>query len=332
MLRFEHIEYLWLLLLIPFCIFIYFMWYQYKKKQLKKLGDFVLIQNMMPQYNSSISKLNLSIWLLGIFCIVLSLANLQGAASAQKVMRKGSDLFVLLDVSKSMWAQDEKPNRLEKAKQLIQKLIEKIPDNRLGLILFAGRSYLSVPMTTDISAFKMNLAVASPDVVPTQGTVIGDAIEMAIESMGSKESNYKSMLLISDGEDHDPEALKQSKKATELGIVIHTVAVGSEEGATIPDPKTGEIKKDENGQDVITKVNVDILKEIANNTQGTFIHLSNTEQNASAIATQINNIEQKNISEAMLIDYKSYYPYFLSIGLLLIGLQFILPLKKMIKK
>lgn len=332
MLRFEHMEYLWLLLFIPFCIMIYFFWYQNKKKQLKKLGDIALVQNMMPQYKSSISKFNLSILLLGIFCIVLSLANLQGGATSQKVIRKGSDLFVLLDVSKSMWAQDEKPNRLEKAKQLIQKLIEKIPNNRLGLILFAGRSYLSVPMTTDISAFKMNLAVASPDIVPTQGTVIGDAIEMAIESMDSKESNYKSILLISDGEDHDPEALKQSKKATDLGIVIHTVAVGSEEGTTIPDPKTGENKKDENGQDIITKVNVGILKEVAHNTQGTFVHLSNTEQNANELATQINNIEQKNISEAMLIDYKSYYPYFLSIGLLLISLQFILPLKSMIKK
>lgn len=332
MLRFEHIEYLWLLLLIPFCILVYFFWQQYKKIQLKKLGDLALVYNMMPQYKSSITIWNLSIWLLGIFCIVLSLANLQGAATSQKVLRKGSDLFVLLDVSKSMWAQDEKPNRLEKAKQLIQKLIEKIPDNRLGLILFAGRSYLSVPITTDISAFKMNLAVASPDIIPTQGTVIGDAIQMAIESMGNKESNYKSILLISDGEDHDPEAISQAKKAVDLGIVIHTVAVGSEEGTTIPDPKTGENKKDENGNEIITKVNINILKEIASNTQGTFIQLSNTEQNATEIASQINSIEQKNISEALMIDYKSYYPYFLSVGLLLIGLQFFLPLKSIRKK
>jgi Ca-activated chloride channel family protein len=236
--------------------------------------------------------------------------------------------MIALDVSKSMLAQDLSPNRLEKAKQFIARLLEKLGNDRIGLITFAGRAYVSVPLTVDMSALKMNLAGASPTQVPTQGTVIGEAISMARQSFNAKETKYKSIILISDGEDHDEGVADEVKKAVGEGIMINTVGIGSPEGSPIFDPETRANKRDEKGDEVISKLNEKELQEIASAAQGVYLRLGNTDAAADAIAKQISSTEQKNFGDNIFTDYNSYYQYFIGIALLLILIEFFIPEQK----
>ena len=218
MLRFQHIEYLWFLLDIPLMIVIYIVWLKQRQAKLLKIGDLQLVNELLPNYSQRRNTIKFTLLVLALFFGVISLANLQSGARSEKVSRKGIDVMIALDVSKSMLAKDVSPNRLEKSKQFILRLLEKLSNNRIGLIIFAGKAYTSVPLTVDISALKMNLSTANPDMVPTQGTVLGDAISMASESFNSKETKYKSIVLISDGEDHDETAIDQVKKAVDEAL------------------------------------------------------------------------------------------------------------------
>lgn len=330
MLRFQHIEYLWLLWLIPVCVLIYFAWQKARVKRIKKIGDTFLVNKMMPNYSKKRNLFRFVLFCLSLFFGIVALANLQAGARSEKVERKGIDVMIALDVSKSMLAKDESPNRLEKSKQFLNKLMEKLSNNRIGLILFAGRAYTSVPLTVDISALKMNLSTANPDIVPTQGTVLGEAIDMARQSFNAKETKYKSIVLISDGEDHDETAIDEVKKAVNEGIMINTVGVGSVVGSPIFDEETKENKRDEKGNEIISKLNEEELKNIAQNGQGIYMHLQNTENTAQAIANQINTIEQKNFGDSLFVDYNSYFQYFLAASILLMLIEFLIPDRKKI--
>jgi len=259
---------------------------------------------------------------------VIGLANLQAGSRTEKIERKGIDVMVALDVSKSMYAKDISPNRLERAKQFVARLLEKLGNDRIGLILFAGRAYVSVPLTVDIAALKMNLAGASPSQVPTQGTVIGEAVRMARESFNTKETKYKSIILISDGEDHDEGAADEVKKAVGEGIMINTIGVGSTEGSLVFDPETNQNKRDENGNEVISKLNEKELQDIASAGQGIYLRLANTDAAADAVAKQISSTEQKNFGDNIFTDYNSYFQYFLAITVLLILIEFFIPERK----
>lgn len=267
---------------------------------------------------------------LAVFFAIVGLANLQSGARSEKVQRKGIDVIIALDVSKSMLARDVAPNRLEKSKLFILQLLEKLSNNRIGLIVFAGRAYNLVPLTIDLPALKLNLATASPDQVPTQGTVLADALSIARRSFNSKETKYKSVVLISDGEDHDEAAAEEVKKAIDEGIMINTVGVGSAAGSPIWDPQTNENKKDEQGEEIISKLNEEELQKIADDGKGIYTHLTNTESAAQAIATQIGRIEQKNFGDSMFVDYNSYFQYFLLFSLFFLLVDFFIPTRKKI--
>ncbi len=331
MLRFQHIEYLWFLLIIPVLVIMYFIWMDVRNKKLSKIGDLQLINDLLPSYSS---KRNLSKFLLlciALFFGVVALANLQSGARSEKVQRKGIDVVIALDVSRSMMAKDVSPNRLEKSKQFVLRLLERLGNNRIGLILFAGRAYTSVPLTVDISALKMNLATANPDMVPTQGTVLGQAVDMARQSFNTKETKYKSIVLISDGEDHDESVSAEVKKAVEEGIMINTVGVGSVNGSPIWDEENNEPRKDENGNEIISKLNEEELQTIAREGQGIYQHLNNTESSAEAVSGQINTIEQKSFGDSLFVDYNSFFQYFLAVSLLLLITDFFIPSRKKIQ-
>ena len=330
MLRFQHIEYLWFLLVIPLMIVIYIVWLKQRQAKLLKIGDLQLVNELLPTYSQRRNTIKFTLLVLALVFGVISLAKLQSGSRSEKVSRKGIDVMIALDVSKSMLAKDVSPNRLEKSKQFILRLLEKLSNNRIGLIIFAGKAYTSVPLTVDISALKMNLSTANPDMVPTQGTVLGDAISMASESFNSKETKYKSIVLISDGEDHDETAIDQVKKAVDEGIMINAVGVGSPEGSPIWDAETGENKKDEKGNEILSKLNENELQTIAQNGQGIYKQLNNTESTVAAIVNQINAIEQKNFGDTLFVDYNSFFQYFLAITLLLIGVDFFIPSRKKI--
>lgn len=330
MLRFQHPASFWLILLALGLVLLWLYRNHWRKQTLKQLGNETVVQTLMPGYSAVLYSMKTLLLIAALVIGVIGLANLQSGSRTEKVERKGIDVMVAMDVSKSMLAADLSPNRLERAKQFVAKLIEKLPNDRIGLILFAGRAYVSVPLTIDASALKMNLETASPALVPTQGTVLGEAIGMARQSFNAKETKYKSIVLISDGEDHDEGVMDEVKQAVSEGIMINTVGIGSPEGSYIIDPETGQHKTDEQGQEVISKLNEKELQDIASAAQGTYLRLSQTDVAANAIAKQINATEQKNFGDSLFTDYNSYFQYFIGITVFLLLIEFFIPQRKKI--
>jgi|688.fasta_scaffold09239_3 Ca-activated chloride channel family protein len=329
--RFQHFEYLWLILLLAIPILLYVLSLINRNKKIKLLGDEALVNKLMPTFHLKRNHIRFGLIIAALFVGTIGLANLQKGSRSEKVERKGIDLIIALDVSKSMLAKDISPNRLEKSKQFIARLLEKVSNNRIGLVLFAGKAYVSVPLTVDISALKMNLAAANPDMLPTQGTVIGDAIEMARKSFNNKETKYKSLVIISDGEDHDEKAKDQVKQALDEGIMISTIGIGSPEGSVIWDDEMKQNKRDEQGNEVISKLNEASLQTIAQEGQGIYVKLQNTESAAETIAEQINSSEQKNFGDMMFSDFNSYFQYFLIITFVLLLLEYLITERKKLK-
>jgi len=328
MLRFQHSEYFWFLLTIFILVGLFFWAVKDRKNKLKIIGDETLVHFQLRNFNVKAQQFKLILLLVALFAGVIGLANLQANAKTQNVERKGIDVMIALDVSKSMLARDESPNRLEKAKQFVSKLIDKIGNNRVGLIVFAGRAYVSVPLTVDFSALKMNLSTITPSSIPTQGTVLGEAIKMARESFNSNDTKYKSIVLISDGEDHDENVNDEVKKAVEEGIMINTVGIGSVNGSPIWDEVLQENKKDAEGNVIISKLNETELQTIASNGEGIYAQLSNAENIAKTMAVQINATEKKSFGDVVFADYTSYFQYFLLISLLLITIEFFISERK----
>jgi Ca-activated chloride channel family protein len=227
-----------------------------------------------------------------------------------------------------MLAEDIKPSRLERARQLLSRLIDKLENDRVGMVLFAGRAYMQMPLTVDHSAAKMYIQEAGPAVVPTQGTVIADALQMANTSFNSKERKYKTIVLISDGEDHDPNALKTAQVLADAGVIINTIGIGSPEGATIIDPEKKEIKRDAQGNPVISKLNETELKQLSDLSKGTYLRLDNLDDAVITLSQQIASTEQKSVTDSEFINYRSYFQWFLGLALLLLLIEFFLSERK----
>jgi Ca-activated chloride channel family protein len=256
---------------------------------------------------------------------IIGLANLQAGDKIEKIQRKGVDVVIALDVSKSMLATDIQPNRLTRAQQLIMTLADKMQNDRVALIVFAGRSYLQVPLTVDYTALRMMVQNVSVDMVPTQGTVIGEAVDMAVQSFSQKELKYKSLIIISDGEDHDEAAIKKVEAAAQAGVVVHTVGIGSPQGTTLYDPETKSVKLDENGSPVISKLNEGELRSLAAAGHGTYSLLQNTNDVAGKLISNLDDMEQKNLGSVVYTDYTSYFQYFLLVSLLAFLAEWLIP-------
>ncbi|HXS36712.1 MAG TPA: VWA domain-containing protein [Flavipsychrobacter sp.] len=325
MLRFQHIAYLYVLALVPLFIILFVWMIYWRKARIKKMGDERLISTQIIGFIPGRSALKFILLAIGFAIIVIGWANLQMGNKIEKEQRKGVDVAIALDVSKSMLAKDIQPDRLIRAKQLILRLMDKMQNDRISLVVFAGRAYLQVPLTSDYSTVKMILQDVSPATVPTQGTVIGDAIDMAMQSFSQKERKYKSLIIITDGEDHDEHAIEKAREAAETGVVIHTVGIGTPQGATLYDPDTKAVKLDENGNPVVSKLNEDELRSIANAGHGTYSLLNNTDAVAGKLYDNIAGMEQKNFGSVEFKDYTSYFQYFLIIGFILLLVEWLVP-------
>lgn len=332
MFHFQHIEYLWALTAIPLMVGMYFFVTNSKKNTIKKIGDPALVNQLIKDYSPKKFFIKFMLILIAFAVGVIALANPRKPQGTTMVNRSGIDVMIALDVSKSMLANDIQPSRLERAKQLISKLIDKLPNDRIGIVVFAGRAYLQMPLTTDHSAAKMYLSSATTDVVPTQGTVIGDALKMCFAAFNAQEKKYKAVVLLSDGEDHDEAALKVAKELTDEGVMINTIGIGSPQGSTIIDPATNETKKDAAGNAVITKLNEEELKSIAAKGNGLYQLFSNTDEVVDNMKTQLQSIGQRSISENSLINYKNYFPWFLVMMLILLLVEFFMSEIKSVSK
>lgn len=295
---------------------------------MKKVGDQGLVRLLIRNYSPASFLLKFAAAALALAAIITASANLQRPGQMENVRRQGVDLVITMDVSKSMLAQDIKPNRLERARELVYKLMDELKDDRIGLVVFAGHAYLQMPLTTDHAAARMFVQSASPDAVPTQGTVIGEALRMSASAFNSKERKFKSVVLITDGEDHDPEALQMAKQLAENGVIVNSVGIGSTEGSPILDPATGAYKTDEQGQTVISKLNENELQQLASDTRGVYVHYQNTADAVRQITGQLATLQQSAIEDSAFKDYISYFQWFLGAAFLLLVIEFLLPERK----
>lgn len=328
MYQFQHSELMPALAVVPLLIFLFIVVIRWKKKTIKKIGDAALVNQLIRGYsaNKFLAKFVLSV--LAISFIILGLLNLQKPGIMENIERKGVDVIIALDVSKSMLAEDSKPNRLEVAKQLVNKLMGQLQNDRIGLILFAGRAYMQMPLTTDHGAARMYIQSAGPDVVPTQGTVISEALRLSNSAFNSKDKKYKAVVLITDGEDHDPASLQVAQELAANAIMINTVGIGSPEGAPIRDSETDSYKKDPQGNTVISKLNEVELQQLAQNTKGVYVRLTDPDQAVATIMKQLSTIEKTELEDSAFKDFKSYFQWFLAAAVLFLLIEFFLPERK----
>jgi Ca-activated chloride channel homolog len=332
MFSFAHIEYLLLLaILIPVLLF-FIVNLRWKRKANQKMGDVQLI-NLLTA-NHSHKKFAFKFWLIfgAMALTAIGAANLRQAGKGEMVNRKGRDIVIAMDVSKSMLAEDVKPNRLEKAKQFLTKLLSKLPDDRVALIWFAGKAYLPMPLTADQGAANLFIQSASPESVPTQGTVIGEALKLSAENFPKDSKRFKVVVLMTDGEDHDQTANERAKELKEQGILVIAVGIGSVEGTPIPDKETNDFKKDKLGQTVVTKLNENLLKQIALTNGGLYGNLQNNDALLKEVTSLINQMEKKGMDEsgAGNINWISYFIWFLGAACLFLILELFINERKKI--
>lgn len=329
MLRFENNYALFLLLAIIVLIWLFRMVIIWKKNTINRIGDARLVTQLLRGYSSKRFLTKFTLLLVALICCIIGLANLQFPQKQAIVNRKGVDVMIALDVSKSMLATDIQPNRLERAKLVVSALIDQLEGNKVGLILFAGRAYLQTPLTTDLSAVKLYLNAASPNAVPTQGTVIGEALQLCSNAFEQEQKKYKAIVVLSDGEDHDQSAFEIAKKMRENGIVIHTIGVGSVAGGEIIDPETKQVKVDETGNPIVSKLNEKELQQLAETGSGSYQMLTDEDAAANTIMRNINGMEKKSIDDLSQQSYQSLYQWFILAALLLLIVEILIPERKL---
>lgn len=326
--RFEHPEYLYWLIAIPMLIGIYIAVRVINKRQFEIFADSRFRELLIPLVSTSRSTTKFIIFLAVIILGIFAAANLQTGSKMEEVKREGIDLFFCVDISNSMNAEDIAPNRLERSKQAINNIINKLAGDRIGLIIFAGNAYVQLPLTTDYAAAKMFLSTVDTDLIPTQGTEIGAAINLAIRSFGNSEHN-KAIIVISDGEDHENgNAIKAAQEAAKMGIKIYSIGMGLEEGAPIPiynqyGKRTG-YKKDRDGNIVITKSDDNILRQIAEIGDGIYRRASNSNVGLDDIFEEINKVEKNEIESKIFTDYEDQFQWFLGAAIILLIMEILI--------
>jgi Ca-activated chloride channel homolog len=332
MFRFAHPEYLYGLYAIP--LIVVFFWYVAKrrKKQLQKFADSKLQSVILPDYSRLKYWLKSSIFTLAIMFLIIAAANPQIGTRIENVKQKGIDVYICLDVSLSMTAQDIKPSRLEKAKYEISNLINKLHGDRIGLIVFAGEAYVQFPITTDYSAANLFLSAVSTNSVPEQGTAIASAINLAVKSFNQKENTEKAIVIITDGEDHQGDIMQAVKNATDKGIKIYAIGLGSTDGVPIPmyDKNGNQIgyKKDQNGNVVLTKLDPAILQQIASAGNGKYFQGSNDEDQLDKIYQDLSSLKKSEFGVKKVTDYADRFYYFLMAALILLIAEFFITERK----
>ncbi len=329
--QFQYRDFILLFAVILFFVLLFVGVLYWKKKVRKKMGDPKLVKHLVSGYSPGLFTLKFILLCIAFALGVIAVMNPRKPGAADNVARKGIDVVVALDVSKSMLATDLAPSRLERAKHFISNLMAEMPDDRIGLVLFAGRAYLQMPLTADQGSARLFVSSASPDAVPQQGTVVKDALEMSVKAFNPKERRFKALVLISDGEDHDPEAVATAEQLAEQGVMINTVGVGSPEGSFIIDPATGQNKVDATGTTVVSRLNEDMLRQVATATNGLYIRLAGSEEAVTAVKAQLSQIEAKAYGDISLMNYKTFYIWFAGGMLFLLVVENLIPDRKKIK-
>lgn len=330
MFRFEQPFFLYLIILVPLVLGLFFLLLQWKKARLNKFGDFDVIQRLMPDWSVKREWIKTSLFSFSLLFFLIALANPQWGTRKQKVKAKSADIVIALDISQSMLATDISPNRMEKAKRFSSQLIKNLKGERLGLIFFAGSAYLQMPLTGDYAATELFIKSANPKQAGTQGTVITDAINLTNSIFSSDSPYQKALVLITDGENHESEAIEAAREAAKNGTFIFCIGVGSQEGAPVPFKENGKdyFKKDKSGFPIKSKLNVALLQDIAEAANGKFYLLDDGFSLTKKIVNDLSKIEKQEVEQRSFTDYNSYFQYLLGIALLLIILESFISNKK----
>ncbi len=314
-LRFEHPEWLYALIVIPLMIAVYVIVRVRQKRRFKQFASQEMFEVLSPKSSTRRSAIKFSFLLVAIAFLILALANLQSGSKMEEVKREGIDLFIAVDVSNSMNAQDIVPSRLDRSKQSINKLIAELRGDRLGIIVFADKAFVQLPITTDYAAAKMFLSTVSTNSVASQGTAIAEAINVAMKSFADDERS-KAIVIISDGEDHENDAaVSAAKEAAKKGIRVYTIGMGLAEGAPIPEyDRYGHLtgyRKDRNGTTIITRLDEVMLQSIANAGNGLYVRASNSNVGLEKIYNDISDMEKTEIETKVFTDYEDQFQWFL---------------------
>jgi len=320
--RFANPEYLYLLSIVPLLI-LWFIYTIYQKRAaLKKFGDPALLAHLMPGASKGRPHVKFYLLLLAIIGVTFIIARPQFGSKRETVKRQGIEVMIALDVSNSMLAQDVLPSRLERSKQLIYKMLEGMNNDKLGIIVFAGKAYTQLPITSDYQAARMYIASISPKLIPQQGTAIGAAINMSMRSFTAREEVAKSIIIITDGENHEDDPAGAAKEAREKGIQINVIGIGKPEGAPIPVEGTNSFRKDRSGTTVISKLNEQIAQEIAAAGGGIYVRADNTNIALKEIQKELNKAAKADVETTVYAEYDEQFQTIVWIVLALLLLEF----------
>ncbi|WP_019669233.1 VWA domain-containing protein [Eudoraea adriatica] len=328
MIQLDEKIYFYLLTIIPIMVVVYVLLQIWKKRTQKKFATPDLLKRLSPNKSKFKSILKLIFLLIGISFLVLGLVNPKIGTKLETVKREGVDIVFAIDVSKSMLAEDIAPNRLEKSKRLVSEIINQLASDRIGIIAYAGQAFPQLPITTDYGAAKMFLQSMNTDMLSSQGTAINEAIELASTYFNDEEQTNRVLFIVSDGEDHsEGTTLDAVELAVDEGIRIFTIGVGKTKGSPIPIKRNGiveSLKKDSQGEVVITRLNEDILEEIADEGNGEYVDGSNTDDAVEFIKAELNQMDKQEFEAKQFAEYKDQFQWFLGIGLLFLFLEIFL--------
>jgi len=307
MFRFSNPEYLYLLMLIPALALLFIAENRKRKRRLKAYGNPDIINQLMPDVSHRRPWLKFSLQLAAITLCIIMVSGPQFGSKLDKTQRKGAELMIALDVSNSMMAEDITPNRLGKSKQILSKLVDKLKNDKIGLIVFAGDAFTQLPITSDYVSAKMFMGSINPELVPRQGTSIGSAIDLCIKSFPQKDKAERAIILITDGENFEDNAVEVAKEALDQGIKTHVIGMGLDKGAPIPMPNSSDFRKDKEGNVVITKLNEKMCQEIAAAGNGIYVRSDNTNGALRVITAQLDKMKKADIESSVYSEYDEQF-------------------------
>ena len=308
MFRFARPEYLYLLALVPVLIGFFYYALIIKSKRLKTLGNKALLRTLMPEASHIRPRVKFYLLLIAFILSVFMMAGPQFGSKLEKQKRQGVELVIAVDVSNSMLSQDLKPDRMSRAKRVLNTLIDNLQNDKVALMIFAGDAYVQMPLTTDVSSAKMFLSNINPGMVPVQGTAIGMAIKRSMQLFSNQDSGAgKSIIIITDGENHEDDAVKMAEEAFKQGITVQVMGVGTPEGAPIPIAGTQSFRKDRDGNVVVTKLNESMCKEIAAAGGGAYVRVDNTSAAVRALSSELEKLSKSEIESQVYTQYNEQY-------------------------
>ena len=305
MINFAQAQYLLLILLIPFFFVIQAVVLKLRQRRIRRFGDEELVRQLMPSYSKAKTWVRVTVFSIGFFFFAIGLSRPQIGAKLKEHETKGAEIMIVLDVSNSMLAEDYSPNRLERAKLAISRLVDKLHDDRIGLIVFAGNSFVQLPITTDYVSAKMFMNSISTESVPVQGTAIGEAINTALRSFSAQSEKSRAIIVITDGENHEDDPVAAATQAAEMGVRVFTIGVGSPEGKPIP--MDGELMKDRDGNIVVTRLDEKVLQEVAAAGNGLYVRAGNSEFGLNPIIDDIMKMDDEKYNSIVFEEYDEQF-------------------------